>query len=133
MTYITYSQHEFPPSPAVHVELEYLLSVTDPVRAKIDTGATRTIVPARLLEEVGAIRTGRTVSCLSYDGEERRWPVYEVTIRVCDENWPTAVADAFESSSVLGVEGQAEVLLGRDIIAAWHLHLDGRNSRYAVE
>ncbi|MFO8081175.1 MAG: hypothetical protein R6V07_12855, partial [Armatimonadota bacterium] len=62
----------------------------------------------------------------------RSWPLYEVTVRVCDERWPDGIERQFDNALVLGVEGQAEVLLGRDILAAWHLHLDGPNSRYRV-
>ena len=133
MSYISYSQSEFPPFPALRAEFEYLLNATRSVTAKIDTGASRTIVPERLLEEVGAIRTGRVVFCQSYDGDERQWPVYEVTIRVCDDRWPGGLQREFANMRVLGVKGQTEVLLGRDILAAWNLHLDGPNSRYAVE
>lgn len=133
MSYIRYSQSEFPPFAAVAIELEYLLGATDPIRAKIDTGATRTIVPANLLDGVGAIRSGRTVSCQSYDGEERRWPLYEVTLHITDDRWPARVEALFEDTLVIGVEGQTEILLGRDILAAWHLHLDGPKARYAVE
>ncbi|MGM0491561.1 MAG: hypothetical protein ACQER1_01345, partial [Armatimonadota bacterium] len=112
MSLMSYSQSEFPPFPATMVELEYLLGVTDPAPAKIDTGATRTIAPTGLLDQAGAIRTGRTVVCLSYDGQARSWPLYEVTVRVCDERWPDGIERQFDNALVLGVEGQAEVLLG---------------------
>ena len=133
MSYISYSQSEFPPFAAVAIEFESLLGATDPVRAKIDTGATRTVVPTALLDAVGAIRTGRIVSCQSYDGVERNWPLYEVTLRIVDDRWPNSAGKKFWDAVVLGVEGQTEVLLGRDILAAWHLHMDGPNSRYAAE
>jgi predicted aspartyl protease len=132
MSHIRYSHSEFPPFPAVAIELECLLGATDPMRAKIDTGATRTIVPTNVLDAVGAIRTGRTVSCRSYDGTDRRWPLYEVALCIVDDRWPDSVEKWFDDVVVLGVEGQAEVLLGRDILAAWNLHLDGPNARYSV-
>ncbi|MEA3403362.1 MAG: hypothetical protein U9R79_19115 [Armatimonadota bacterium] len=133
MSPICYSQSEFPPFPGLRVELEHLLGVTDPLLAKIDTGATRTVVPAALLDQVGAIRTGRVVSCRSYDGRKREWPLYEVTLHVTDDRWPDGVRRLFKNTLALGVAGPAEVLLGRDILAAWHLHLDGPRSRYRVE
>jgi hypothetical protein len=132
MSYIRYTQSEFPPFPAVGVELVSPLDVTSSVRARIDTGASRTVVPVSLLEEVGAIRTGRTVSCRSCDGADRHWPVYELTIPVCDEGWPDGLERKFDDARVPGVKGQTEVLLGRDVFAAWSLHLDGPNSRYSV-
>jgi predicted aspartyl protease len=132
MSAISYSESEFPPFPAVQIGLRYLLGTSEPMLAKIDTGATRTIVPKHLLEEAGAIRTGRVASCVSYSGERQSWPIYEVTLRVLDARWPEAAPTTFESILVLGVEGQAEVLLGRDILAAWKLELDGPNSHYSV-
>ncbi len=132
MSPVAYSQSEFPPFPAVQIELEYLMGTAEPVTAKMDTGATRTVVPTKLLDEIGAIRTGRVAQCQSYDGQQCEWPIYEVTLRVADDRWPDDVEREFDRILVLGVNGQAEVLLGRDILAAWSLQLDGPNSRYTV-
>jgi len=110
---------------------------------KIDTGASRTIVPIRILEEIGAYRRPRqVVVCQSYDGSRRLLPVYEVDLSVDDPRWPDGVEAEFLATLVVGVSGSGdnemngaddcEVLLGRDVLSAWHLHLDGRSSHYTV-
>lgn len=130
---IPYRQTEFPPFPAVQIQLEHLLGATEPIGAKIDTGASRTVVPTGLLECAGAIRTGRTATCRAYDGTPCTWPIYQVTLRVVDVRWPEGAGREFERALVLGIEGETEVPLGRDVLAAWRLHLDGPQSRYSVE
>jgi hypothetical protein len=50
-----------------------------------------------------------------------------------DVRWPEGAGREFERALVLGIEGETEVLLGRDVLAAWCLHLDGPQSRYSVE
>jgi hypothetical protein len=107
---------------------------------KIDTGASRTVVPTRTLRQVGAYRHPRQVArCRAYDGTQRLLPVYEVNLTVDDPRWPAEVEMEFLSTTVVGISAGAdaedeycEVLLGRDLIAAWRLHLDGRNNCYSV-
>jgi hypothetical protein len=130
---------EWPAFPAVRIKVRGAAGLHEVnVWAKIDTGASRTIVPFRLLEQVGAYRLPRrTAACKGYDGTRRVLPMYEVDLFVEDPGWPAEVGAEFESAMVLAVgdgnsDGACEVLLGRDILAAWHLHLDGRNSRYTV-
>jgi len=116
--------------------------------AKIDTGAFMTAVPRRVLEDVGASRSFRRVTCRAYDGVAAQWPVYLVDLQVVDPRWPPNVEARFDVLEVLGVgpptphaedadleSGVADphVLLGRDVLAAWRLHLDGPQSRYSVE
>jgi predicted aspartyl protease len=134
MTTIPYrADREWRPFPAVRVLLSDLLGRRSArLSAKIDTGAFMTIAPLRLLERLDANRLSRREECAAYDGRTEVWPVFVISVAVVDPRWPNGVARQFEAIDVLGVDGQAEVLLGRDILAAWHLHLDGRNSRYTV-
>jgi hypothetical protein len=134
---------EWPAFPAVRVQLRGTFGLR-PVTSwgKIDTGASRTVVPVNVLKEIGAYRCPRqSVGCKGYYGTTHLLPVYEVNLSVDDSRWPDGVADSFPGLLVIGVgrddDGSAggedcEVLLGRDILSAWHLHLDGRNSHYTV-
>jgi hypothetical protein len=132
---------EWPAVPAVRIQIGGALGLrTVTTWGKIDTGASRTIVPSGILEEVGAFRRPRqVVACRGYDGTTRLLPLYEVDLSVDDPRWPEDVESQFSSCLVVAVttdvdseHSACEVLLGRDILAAWHLHLDGRNSRYTV-
>ncbi len=133
MRYVAYSQAEFPPFPTVWIQFSYLFTPRRAVAAKLDTGATVTLAPTSVLHEAGAPATGQIASCVAYDGLSAEWPVFEVNLEVVDARWPEDVQREFRQVLVLGVDGQAEVLLGRDVLAAWYLHLDGPNSRYSVE
>jgi len=130
---------EWPAFPAVKVQLSGVIRLhAVSAWGKIDTGASRTIVPIRVLEQIGAYRLPRqTATCKGYDGTRRVLPIYQVDLSVDHPQWPDEVTWEFRSALVLGVgkavtEAQYEVLLGRDILAAWHLHLDGPNGRYSV-
>ena len=91
-----------------------------------------TIAPRRLLDRIDADRLSREEECVAYDGRPQVWPVFLVSLAVVDPRWPKGVARRFEAIDVLDVDGPTEVLLGRDVLSAWHLHLDGPNSRYTV-
>jgi len=91
-----------------------------------------TIAPQWLLQRIEADEASRREECTAYDGHASIWPVFVVGIAVIDPRWPPDVERRFEAIDVLGVNGPAEVLLGRDVLSAWHLHLDGRSSHYTV-
>lgn len=134
MTTIPYrTGREWRPFPAVRIVLSDLLGRRSArLSAKIDTGAFMTVAPCQLLERIEADRLSRNEECAAYDGRTEVWPVFVVSIAVVDPRWPEGVERRFEAIDVLGVDGPSEVLLGRDVLAAWHLHLDGPNSRYTV-
>lgn len=142
MTTVPYQGgREWPAFPAVRLQISGALGLhTVYAWGKIDTGASRTIVPTRILKQVGAYRHPRQVAgCKGYDGTRRLLPVYAVDLCVDDRRWPEDVPHEFTSTVVVGVSGgddsaedDGEILLGRDILAAWHLHLDGRSSHYTV-
>lgn len=134
MTVIPYrASPDWPPVAAASVVVTDLLGErSERVSAKIDTGSFMTIVPRRLLERIQANRTNRERGCAGYDGQVMSWPVFIVTLAIADPRWPDDVTLSFEAIDVLGVDGPAEVLLGRDVLSAWHLHLDGRSSHYTV-
>jgi predicted aspartyl protease len=154
MNWIPYRQGaSIPAYPCLHIRVwgvDRGLSIV--LRAAIDTGATTTVMPSHVLKEAGAFRlTGRNVLCRGYDGAVALLPLYEVSLSIEDHRWPVHAQRAFDDVLVIGANtpeplqpplpgtpdalrpGAPQALLGLDIIAAWHLHLDGRNSRYAVE
>ena len=150
MSFVPYRQSdEWPPVIAARLRLSDLLCTRSvEIWGKIDTGAFMTAVPRRVLEALGASRSFRRVRCKGYDGASAEWPVYLVDLQVVDLRWPPEVETRFETIEVMGVgpaapqAGDAEVasgatdahvLLGRDVLAAWRLHLDGPQSRYSVE
>jgi hypothetical protein len=154
MNWIPYRQgSSIPAYPCLHIRvwgLDRELSIA--LRAAIDTGATTTVMPSHVLKEVGAFRlTGRNVLCRGYDGAAALLPLYEVSLLIEDHRWPDHARPQFDDTLVIGANtpeplqpplpgtpdalrpDQPQALLGLDILAAWHLHLDGPNSRYAVE
>lgn len=145
MTWLQYGHaREWPPFPAVSVMITDLLGQRGVnVCAKIDTGSFMTIVPCLIIEYLEADRTIEGMKCWGYDGHESRLSGFLVNIYVTHPQWPSDVPRAFEGIDVLAVDAEAaahteglkataEVLLGRDVLAAWYLHLDGPNSRYRV-
>ncbi len=109
------------------------------VWAKIDTGASITVVPLPLLDSVMAATDGAGYDCVGYDGQVKKLYKYRLDIVVSDSRWPAGVQREFAGVEVMGVPAQerrsgetAEVLVGRDLLETWCLVLDGPRSRYAI-
>ncbi len=145
MRWLQYSQTaEWPPFPSVPVLITDLLGERGVgVQAKIDTGAFMTIVPYRVVEYLRADCTTKSIRCWGYDGHCSNLSGFLVNVYIDHPHWPSEAVRAFEGIDVLAVnvDGAAdtdaptpalEMLLGRDILAAWNLHLDGPKSRYSV-
>ena len=114
-----YATHLTPSAPFVNVTLRCPATgaaITAP--AQIDTGADRTVLPARLVGELGLKEDGR-LSFQGFAGMIVELPVFLAEVRVHDLA-PVAVR------VVLG-ESEPHVLLGRDILNAHRILLDGPN------
>lgn len=114
----SYDEGYDPPAPAVEVRLAlpeqaYALG---PLRAFIDTGADASLVPVQHLRELGAdafdIKRLR-----SQWGEPRYVETYLVDVGVGDLRLPLVEVVADDQSD--------ETLLGRDVLNALRLTLDG--------
>lgn len=136
--FIPYCQDEEPPYPGLKVMLQHHGEVE--VWAKMDTGASITAVPVPLLDSVMAPTDGSMYHCMGYDGQIRKLCRYQLDIVVSDSRWPVGVQREFAGVVVMGVPAQeggsgetAEILIGRDLLEAWCLVLDGPRSRYAIK
>lgn len=136
--FIPYCPDEDPPYAGVKVILQHQGEVE--AWAKIDTGAAITIVPVPLLDAVMAPTDGAPHPCMGYDGQITELYSYQLNIVVSDSRWPVSVQREFAGVIVIGVPAQeggsgetAEILIGRDLLQAWCLVLDGPRGRYAVK
>ena len=147
MNWISYRQTaETVPYQCLHVRMSTRL------RAVIDSGATSTVIPADVLRNVGAFKLiGRDVRCIGHDGTATLLPLFEADLTVEHPRWPDDVQSHFSDAVIIGAPtrdrdqprlpgtaggldpAEPHALVGLDILAAWHLHLDGPNARYAVE
>jgi len=128
MSAIPYRTDDDPPYPA----LELVLSNAGYERrchGKVDTGASVTCVPQRFLNELNAVAANEVV-IVGFDGRDQVTSTYHVCLQVADANWPDGVPSRFEDIEVCAIDepadaGTVEVLIGRDVLAAWSLLLEG--------
>jgi len=70
----------------------------------VDTGASYTVLPSELMEEVGAIKTPYTLDLELGDGRTIEASVYTVSIKVGDREGPAIIAAFKDARRVLGVQ-----------------------------
>lgn len=136
MSDIAYRQDQDPPYPALRIELS-CSGHRCVCEGKVDTGASRTCVPAEVLNEVGA-RRARPAVLRGYDGAARDAWTYYVTIQVVEPGWVEGVPARFEDIPVCGIPGgefsvTREVLIGRDLLRNWFLLLEGPHDTLQVQ
>lgn len=88
--------------------------------AKVDTGADRTVIPAKLLKSLG-IRPFDQLLFEGADGHHFRLPIFQlqVTVEGCG---PVDVEAA-------GSDREDLILLGRDVLNLYRITLDGPQGR----
>ncbi|HID91266.1 TPA: retroviral-like aspartic protease [Candidatus Bathyarchaeota archaeon] len=112
-----YSLDYDPPAPALTVRLARPLSARSiELRAKLDTGADITVLPQRVIGELGLIPAGR-VSVSSFDGREQWKYTYFVDLSFHNFRFPTV--------EVIGAR-RRDALLGRDVLNLLKTTLDGK-------
>lgn len=136
MSGIAYRRDQEPPYPALRIELSYS-GRAYVCEGKVDTGASRTCVPAEVLNEVGA-RRARPARLRGYDGAARDTWTYYVTIQVVEPGWLEGVPARFEDIPVCGIPAgefsmTPEVLIGRDLLRNWFLLLEGPRDTLHVQ
>lgn len=117
--------NEDPPAPFVLAILSPPggATVARDLPAKVDTGADRTVIPARLAEQLGLVEVER-LTFAGLAGELIELPIFEVRLVVRD--LPAVVV------KVAASEGEPHVLLGRDVLNRYTLLLDGPNGRLEI-
>ena len=99
--------------------------------AKVDTGASRTVVPLAVLNGVRAPHVGEVVVA-GYDGAPMRVVLREVTLVFEEAHWPPQRLSVLEGMYVTPTP-DSEVLLGRDVLNKWVITLDGPEGVLGVE
>ena len=90
---------------------------------KIDTGASRTMIPDNLVTDLDLRRT-REVVIRTATGMESRHYSYFVSIQIGG-----VMFDRFEVIAM----PREYVLVGRDLINLWRLDIDGESETYSIE
>ena len=113
-----YAEQLQPPAPLVNVTVQCVASgaKVEAVPALIDPAADRSVLPGRLISELGLVEDGR-MHFQGFAGEIVQLPIYLAAIHIHD----------LPPRMVRAVVGEREpfVLLGRDILNAFRIVLDG--------
>jgi hypothetical protein len=113
-----YADQLNPPAPFIHVTLRCPATgsqVTD-VAAQVDSAADRTVLPALIVTALGLVEDGRLLF-QGFAGQVVELPIFLVEIKIHD--WQPILTRA-----VVG-HAESHVLLGRDVLNAYRLLLDG--------
>ena len=119
-----YNRQVAPPAPFVHVSVrcpETGLTVTD-LPSLIDTAADRSVIPGRLVEDLGLVPLDELPVC-GFGGDSRLVLTYFVELAIRD--LPPHLVE------VLAHPDEPYILLGRDIMNQHRIILDG--PRLALE
>ena len=125
MIVYNYTAHLSPPAPFVSVALTCPATgvriANQP--AQMDTGADRTVLPANLVEALGLVEDGR-LFFQGFTGSVAELPLFLVDVSVHD----------LPPVSIRAVLGEAEphILLGRDVLNAHHILLDGPDLKLGI-
>ena len=113
-----YAQHLGPPAPFVNLTLtcpQTRSRVAD-LPAQIDTGADRTVLPGRVVLQLGLVEDGRLLF-QGFAAEVVELPIFLVEVHIHD--LPPIMVRA-----ALG-EHEPHILLGRDVLNSHRILLDG--------
>jgi predicted aspartyl protease len=115
-----------PPAPFVYVTLRNPVTGQElrGVPAQLDTAADRTLLPAKLASEL-ALPQIRAMKIGLAGGSVREMPVYPVTLAIHDFA-PLTI-------EVVSSAGEDWILLGRDVLNAHRLLLDGPRLGLEIE
>jgi predicted aspartyl protease len=113
-----YNQQTAPPAPFVYATFQNPADSTElrDVPAQIDTAADRTVLPDHVVAALGLAQIGR-IAVGGLGGVIQYLPTYAV--RVAIHQFPSQTVKVVASS------GEPWVLLGRDVLNAHRLFLDG--------
>lgn len=118
MSQHTYDQSYWPPFPTIEIVIAnpYSAQATDPLPAKVDTGADMTVIPRRLAAELGLTPFSR-VLVQGFRGQPEATRTYPADVNVNGY--------AVEFVELILNETKDELLLGRDVLNELVLVLNG--------
>ena len=121
-----YVEQLTPPAPFVRVELRCVATDAKlgPEPAQIDTAADRTVLPERHIRALGLLEDDK-IYVQGFGGQVLELPIYLVEVRIHDLT-PIRVR-------VLLGPGEPHVLLGRDVVNAFPMLLDGPNLALEIQ
>lgn len=107
-----------PPAPFVSVTVRCPTTgrYIDPSPAQVDSGADCTVLPQFVVSALDLVQIG-VYECQGFEGEIKRFPVFLVAIAIHD-------LPPVEVRAIL-VESEPYILLGRDVLNAHRIILDG--------
>jgi predicted aspartyl protease len=113
-----YNQQVSHPAPFVHVTVRGPLGgpAVSNLPAQLDTAADLTVLPWRIVAELGLLEHDR-IEALGFGGHVTRLPTYLIQLQI-HEFEPATI-------EVLVSRGEPHVLLGRDVLDGHRLILDG--------
>ncbi|MBM3240992.1 hypothetical protein FJZ31_32315 [Candidatus Poribacteria bacterium] len=125
MLIFPYERGETPPAPYIDLQIyprgKKLLLL--PKRAKIDSGASVTVIPVSLAEE-WKLQFAGSIKVRGYDGQQSIRPAYWVDIIIGSR--------LFERVKVT-VSERINILLGRDVLNQLDIRLNGPSLQVEVE
>ncbi len=113
-----YTAEVQPPAPFVSVTVRCPTTGRhiDPSPAQVDSGADCTVLPRFVVSALDLVQVGE-YECQGFDGEIKRFPIFLVAVSVHD-------LLPVEVRAILG-ERESYILLGRDVLNAHRIVLDG--------
>jgi len=120
-----YDQTFFPPAPRLDVQvfLAGIHAQSVSLRAKLDIGASTTVIPEKLVKLLDLPSHGNTLA-RGYDGSYRLCTTFRVDLKFdgIEVDWIDCIATERE-----------DVLLGRNVLNLFFITLDGPNLTFDIK
>ncbi len=117
MSTYQYDVRYSPPAPAISIRIVHPRTGNSlTVGAKLDTGASRTVLPLSVIRHLGLMAEGYR-SAMSFDRRLTKLPLFKTTVEVADTS--------LENLRVFAIN-RPDALLGRDILNQFDITLRGK-------